>query len=155
MAVMAELLDLGCNVTIPEVDVGRDLFAFQDDEEGVTHIQVKTAGKAKPLAENGSYSAQIDVPLEQLKITGPALYYIFAIRLQGKWTAFLIIERNRLNALRVEKDIGTEYEHPRTKKRYLKLTFSFSRDNVMCSGESFQQYRNAWNSLPPLQPKHV
>ena len=56
MAVMAELLDLGCNVAIPEVDVGKDLFAFQDDEEGVTHIQVKTAGKAKPLAEEGTYS---------------------------------------------------------------------------------------------------
>jgi hypothetical protein len=78
MAVMAELLDLGCNVAIPEVDVGRDLFAFQDDEEGVTHIQVKTAGKAKALAEEGSYSAQIDVPLEQLKTTGPALYYVLS-----------------------------------------------------------------------------
>jgi hypothetical protein len=98
MAVMAELLDLGCNVAIPEVDVGRDLFAFQDDEEGVTHIQVKTAGKAKALAEGASYSAQIDVPLEQLKSTGPVLYYVFAIRLQNKWTAFIIIERSRLNA---------------------------------------------------------
>jgi len=152
---MAELLDLGCNVAIPEVDVGRDLFAFQDDEEGVTHIQVKTAGKAKSLANEGSYSAQIDVPLDQLKMTGPPLYYVFAIRLTGKWVAFVVIERDRLNTLRVEKDIGTEYENKTTKKTYLKLTFSFTTDNVTCSGESFQEYRDAWNSLPPLKPKEV
>jgi hypothetical protein len=155
MAVMAEPLDLGCNVAIPEVDVGRDLFAFQDEEEGVTHIQVKTAGKAKSLAAEGSYSAQIDVPLEQLKLTGPALYYVFAIRLKGKWMAFIIIERDRLNALRTDKDIGSEYEDKRTKKLYLKLTFSFTPDTVTCSGEDFQDYRNAWSSLPPLRPKNV
>jgi hypothetical protein len=155
MAVMAELLDLGCNVAIPEVDVGRDLFAFQDEEEGVTHIQVKTAGKAKSLTEEGSYSAQIDVPLDQLKMTGPALYYVFGIRLKRTWTAFIVIERDRLNALRVEKDIGTEYEDKRTKKRFLKLTFSFTTDTVTCSGESFQEHRNAWTSLPPLHPEEL
>src|SRR5438105_464257 len=101
MAVMAELLDVGCNVAIPEVDVGRDLFAFQDEEEGVTHILVKTAGKAKLLAEEGSYSAQIDLPLDQLINTDSGLYYVFAIRLRGKWMVFIVIERDRLNALRV------------------------------------------------------
>jgi hypothetical protein len=152
MAVMAELLDLGCNVAIPEVDVGKDLFAFQDEEEGVTHIQVKTAGKTQPLATEGIYRAQIDVPLDQLKMTGPPLYYVFAIRLKGKWMAFLVIERSRLNGLRIERDVGTEYEDKRTNKRYLKLTFSFTTDNVTSSGESFQEYRDAWTSLPPLRP---
>jgi hypothetical protein len=155
MAVMAELLDLGCNVAIPEVDVGSDLFAFQDDQEGVAHIQVKTARNTKSLAQAASYIGQIDVPMDQLKKPGPALYYVFAMRLKGKWADFLIVERNHLNALRVAKDIGTEYEDKRTCKLYLKLTFSFSAADVVCSGESFQEHRNAWKNLPPLQPEVV
>jgi hypothetical protein len=115
---------------------------------------VKTA-KARSLAADGSFSAQLDVPLDQLKVPGPALYYVFAVRLKGQWAAFLVIERTRLNALRVEKDVGTEYEDKRTRKTYLKLTFSFTRDGVTCSGEDFQEYRNAWVKLPPLRPRTV
>lgn len=43
MAVMAELLFRKCNVSKPDVDVGTDVFAFQDDREDVARIQVKTA----------------------------------------------------------------------------------------------------------------
>jgi len=93
-AVMAELLDLGCNVAIPEVDVGRDLFAFQDNEGGATHIQVKTAGKPLRLRTDGSSTAQIDVPLTQLKLPdNPPLYYAFAMRVNGKWADFIVIGR--------------------------------------------------------------
>jgi hypothetical protein len=153
MAVMAELLDRGCNVAIPEVDVGRDLFAFQDEEAEVTHIQVKTAGKAKALKAEGCYSAQIDIPLDQQKLPDdPPLYYVFAMRLKGRWVDFIIIGRDRLNTLRLEKDVGTMYTDNRTNKAHLKLTFSFTTDNVTCSGESFTNHRNAWTTLPPLQP---
>jgi hypothetical protein len=153
LAVMAELLDRGCNVAIPEVDVGRDLFAFQDEEEGVAHLQVKTAGKARALKAEGSYTAQIDVPLDQLEFPDrPALYYVFAMRLGKRWADFLVIRRSRLNALRLEKDLGTRYTDPKAHKAYLKFTFSFSTDGVTCGGESFQPYRNAWTSLPPLRP---
>ena len=40
-AVMAELLRLRCNVAVPEVDLGTDLFAFRDEHEDVTRVQVK------------------------------------------------------------------------------------------------------------------
>jgi hypothetical protein len=153
MAVMAELLDRGCNVAVPEVDVGRDLFAFQDEEEGVSHIQVKTAGRAKARKAEGSYSAQIDLPLDQLKVPDtPVLFYVFAIRLKGRWVDFLVIGRDRLNTLRLEKDVGSEDTDKNTGKAYLKLTFSFDKDTVTCGGENFHDYRNAWTLLPPLQP---
>jgi hypothetical protein len=152
-AVLAELLDRGCNAAIPEVDVGRDVFAFLDEEEGTTHIQVKTAGKPKAVKEDGSYTAQIDVPLAQLKLTdNPPLYYVFAMRLKERWEDFIIIRRDRLNTLRLEKDIGSEYTDKKTGKEYLKLTFLFSKDDLTCSGESFREYRNAWTLLPPLRP---
>jgi hypothetical protein len=153
MAVMAELLDRGCNVAVPEVDVGRDLFAFLDEEAGVTHLQVKTAGKPTAGKEDGSYSAQIDVPLDQLNAPDdPPLYYAFAMRVKGRWADFLLIGRERLNSLRLEKDLGTKYTDKRTGKAFLKLLFSFSRQDVRCGGESLQDYRNAWSILPPLSP---
>ncbi len=152
-AVLAELLDRGCNGAIPEVDVGRDIFAFQDEEEGNTHIQVKTSRKPKSVKDDGSYSAQIDVPLAQLKLPdNPPLYYVFAMRVKARWEDFVIIRRDRLNALYLEKGIGSEYTDKKTSKEHLKLTFLFGKDEVMCSGESFKEYRNAWTILPPLRP---
>jgi hypothetical protein len=151
LAVMAELLDRGCNVALPEVDVGRDLFAFQDEEAGVTHIQVKTAGQARALRTEGAYSAQIDVPLEQLNLPDvPPLYYLFAMRLRGRWADFIIISRDVLRALRVAQDVGSEYTGT-DGKAFLKLRFQFRPDGVTCSGTSFQAYRNAWEMLPPLR----
>ncbi len=151
-AVLAELLDRGCNAAIPEVDVGRDVFAFQDEEEGTTHVQVKTARSLR-WVKDGSYSAQIEVPLGQLKVPdNPPLYYVFAMRVHERWADFLIIRRGRLNALRLEKDVGSAYTDKKTGKEYLKLTFLFTRDDVTCSGESFKEYRNAWTTLPPLRP---
>lgn len=43
MAVMAELLHRQCNVAVPDVDYGTDVFAFHDDREDVARIQVKAA----------------------------------------------------------------------------------------------------------------
>ncbi|HJT78223.1 MAG TPA: hypothetical protein VJ739_13550 [Gemmataceae bacterium] len=149
-AVMAELLHRGCNVAVPEVDVGRDLYAFQDDEEDVTHIQVKTAGNARPRKTAGCYSAQIDVPLRQLQEQDiPPLHYAFAMRLKDRWADYLIISRPRLKNLWSRKGIGTSYTD-RNGNALLKLHFSFTPDAVTCGGEDFQPYRNAWTSLPPL-----
>src|SRR3954468_22390844 len=94
MAVMAELLARGCNVAVPEVDVGSDLFAFQDEEGLVTHIQVKTAGKPRSVKDDGGFSAQIDVPLGQLsRWDDPRLFYVFAMRVEGRWADFIVISR--------------------------------------------------------------
>jgi hypothetical protein len=151
LAVMAELIDRGCNVAVPEVDVGKDLLAFQDDMAEITHIQVQTAGKASALRGEGRYSAQIDVPLDALeKRDVPPLHYVFAMRLGGRWADFIVSSRERLGALR--QGIGTEYIDTRTRKRFLKLKFSFAKEDVRCGGQSFQEYRNAWQSLPALRP---
>ncbi|MGH7224944.1 MAG: hypothetical protein ACRELF_17105 [Gemmataceae bacterium] len=57
MAVMAELLLQHCNVAIPEVDVGTDVFAFHDAREEVARVQVKTA-QAKRYKQGQGYAAQ-------------------------------------------------------------------------------------------------
>lgn len=43
MAIMAEFLDRGYNVAVPEVDVGDDIFVVRDSSGVYTRVQVKTS----------------------------------------------------------------------------------------------------------------
>jgi hypothetical protein len=149
LAVMAELLARGCNVAIPEIDVGEDLFAFQDGQRAVDRIQVKAAN-GKTLKEPGSYAADVSVPLTQLRaLDDPELYYVFPVRLDDLWTDFVIVIRPDLNALHENKGVGYENR----KAGELQLHFTFGPVAALsCSGEDLQLFRNAWERLPVLKP---
>src|SRR5690242_11774010 len=100
MAVMGELLHRKCNAAIPHVDVGTDVFAFQDDREEVARIQVKTARGVRYKNGKG-YHAKFGVPLHQLKRTeAPPLFYALAVRLNNGWGSFIVISRANLQELR-------------------------------------------------------
>ena len=71
-AVKAELLFRQCNVAVPEVDLGTDVFAFRDARPEMARIQVKTAQGRRYKNEAG-YSATFHVPLKQLEIPEGAL----------------------------------------------------------------------------------
>jgi hypothetical protein len=144
LAVMSELAARGYKVTVPEVDFGRDVLAFLETKPDVTSLQVKSTDCDR-LKTPGAFSGQIDVPLSQLMFGGN-LYYVFAFGLDGEWVDYLIISRESLNDLRVNKGIGTEYT--KGKKIHLKLTFSFSKAEVKCGKVVFDDYRNAWAKLP-------
>ena len=144
LAVMSELAARGYKVTVPEVDVGRDVLAFLETKPDVTSLQVKSTDCDR-LKTPGAFSGQIDVPLSQLMFGGN-LYYVFAFGLDGEWVDYLIISRESLNDLRVNEGIGTEYT--KGKKIYLKLTFSFRMVEVKCGKVIFDDYRNAWAKLP-------
>ncbi|MBK9367073.1 MAG: hypothetical protein IPN01_12260 [Deltaproteobacteria bacterium] len=58
-AVMSELLMLGYNVAVPEVDVGDDLFVVNDNNGNYRRVQVKTA---IAQASRSSYAAQFSIP---------------------------------------------------------------------------------------------
>src|SRR5580765_7265198 len=91
LAVMAELLQRLCNVAIPEVDVGEDLFAFRNGEETIARLQVKTA-TARPLKSAGAYTAQFSFPLKQLDLPEPPLlFYVLPVRLDDAWVDFLVL----------------------------------------------------------------
>jgi hypothetical protein len=123
------------------------ILAFQDDEPGITEIQVLTCSGVAGEDE-AVYTALLDVPLNPLKWPGD-FYYVFAMRVRERWADFLVISRARLDTLRVN-DVGTEYVNEADNTSYLRLAFSFGKDDVTCSGQSFQRYRDAWTSLPPL-----
>ncbi len=143
LALLAELLVRRCNAAIPEVDVGEDVLAFVVDEPEVGRLQVKTA-TAEPLKTEGCYAARVSVPLGQLQFRSRVLlYYVFAVRLGERWSDFLIIPRAQLHRMSAAE---TGYLNSRAGE--LQLYFSFSPDEVTCSGQSWQRYRNAWQTIP-------
>ncbi len=148
MAVMAELLARGCNVAIPEVDVGEDLFTFRDGQKDIDRIQVKTAN-ARRLRRSDRYIARISVPLAQFEAADvPAIHYVFSIRLEGKWTDFVVISRSDLNDQQQAEGMGTV----NFKSKELQLRLSFDPVSLTCKDSDLSRFRNAWNLLPILQP---
>jgi hypothetical protein len=144
LAVMSKLAALGYRVTIPEVDVGKDVLAFLDTKPNVIGVQVKST-ECKRLKAAGAFSGLIDVPEAQLSFGGD-LYYVFVFGLDGEWVDYLIISREKLYDLRVSEGIGTVYI--KGKKKHLKFTFSFSKAGVKCGAVPFSDYRNSWEKLP-------
>lgn len=159
MAVISELLQRKCNAAIPMIDVGMDVFAFQDQGNEVARIQVKTARGRLYQNANG-YSADFRIPIDQLRqLDTPSLYYALAVRLSDGWGGIIVISRENLQNLLTE-GIGPEIRNKKTKKSALKLYLQFRRQQeteghwfqVRCGEFDLTEYLNAWNSLPPLKP---
>jgi len=147
MAVMAELLFRQCNVAVPDVDYGTDVFAFRDEREEVARVQVKTAQGTQHARDNG-HSAQFSIPMTQLSLPDrPPLFYALAVRLDGRWVDFLVISRETLNDFwNGEHRFGTDDSGT------LKITVQFRPDRVTCGEVDLTGFRNAWDQLPPLCP---
>ncbi len=136
---------MGCNVATTEID---KLVTFQDEEPGFTHIRVK-GSNGVAAGEGGAYTAEWELQLAELRLPSD-LFYVFPFHFEGRCRDFVIISRQRLDDLRVNKDVGSEYVDENTGTQKLKLTFSLSKETVTCGGVVFDDYRNAWTSLPPL-----
>jgi hypothetical protein len=151
LAVMAELLMLKCNVAIPEVDEGRDVFAFMEGREEVAHIQVKTAQGKKYKKEEG-YRAVFSIPKKELHDprSQPPIFYALAARLGGDWADFIIISRERI----AEDYWNRANEIPQGVEGSPDFVFTvqFRPLQVLCVQIDWTGYRNAWQTLPPFQP---
>jgi hypothetical protein len=149
LAVMAEFLHRGINVAVPVVDAGDDVFVVRHDEETVTRVQVKTANGD---GDATAYSAQFSLPIAQLnRVEPPALVYVFTVRHLGRWLDFVVIRRTTLQQIRADFGVGSTFK--KKEKEYLKLTLSFTANDVRNKEASFQKYRNAWEPWPPPQPQ--
>jgi hypothetical protein len=100
LAIMAELLLLKCNVAIPEVDEGTDLFAFIERRPEVARLQVKTARARRYRSQEG-YSAMLNIPVKEFHgpPPQPPVYYVLAARLNEEWADFIVIGREELAEL--------------------------------------------------------
>lgn len=150
LAVMAELLWLRCNVAIPEVDLGTDVFVFKDEREEVVRLQVKSCTSVTNYVDESGYSAKFALPMKQFRRLDdrPPLYYALAVLRNGHWVDFIVVSRARLQTCFYgEKPFGSLDKQ----NDALVITVEF-REVVECSGQILTDCRNAWKSLPPLQP---
>jgi hypothetical protein len=150
LAVMAEVLRLRCNAAIPEVDLGTDVFVFKDDREEVVRLQVKACTAPHLYADGSGYSAKFALPMKQFRRLDdrPPLYYALAVLRDDRWVDFLVVSRARLQSYYNGK---TKFGSFNKANDDLEITVEF-RAKVECSGQELTDCRNAWNSLPPLQP---
>jgi hypothetical protein len=140
LAVMSEFLLRGYNVAMPEVDVGDDVFVVHDRKGDLYRIQVKTT---MGIPRSKGLSGTFKLPMKQLtRRSRPDLDYVLALRLGiGEWE-FLIIARRQLREEFLRYQVGKPLDD------CLMLYFSFRETEVICSGRSFQQYRNNWQRWP-------
>jgi hypothetical protein len=150
LAVVSELLRFQCNAAIPEVDLGTDVFAFRDDREEVVRLQVKSNTVPYIYPDGSGYSAKFALPMKQFHRLDdrPPLYYVLAVLRDGKWVDFLVVSRARLRSYYNGKKRFGSFDKANDD---LKITVEF-RTSVICSEQDLTDCRNAWGSLPPLQP---
>jgi hypothetical protein len=139
LAAMAEFLLRGYNLAMPEVDAGDDIFVVHDRSGQLWRIQVKTAvGKRRGYG----YSGQFAIALSQLRnLKQPDLIYVFALRKEYQWE-FLAIPRDTLWEEHRDQGIGSVI------RGNVILTLRFRAQDVICSGQDFQRYRNNWQPWP-------
>jgi len=144
LLVMSELLCRGWNVSIPEVDVGDDIFVVKDKTRDFIPVQVKYS-----VCKNngkGRFSSQFQIPIKQIEeAKTPDLVYIFVTRYKEEWKSFIIISRRDIDILRsdTQKPLGT------INKKYLHLTLNFVGNNkCSCSKVDLKDYLNNWNDFP-------
>lgn len=143
LALMAEFLIRELNVAIPEVDIGDDIIVVRDDLDQLTRVQVKTAN-ARELKQSGTFSAQFNVPLQQLE-NGPfRLVYAFVVRRRMRWEEFLVARRLVLYQLWTEFQLGSE-----DGRGNLVLPITFSPSEATTKQLSFQPFRNRFEPWPP------
>ncbi|HEY9003280.1 MAG TPA: hypothetical protein VIM89_18130 [Mucilaginibacter sp.] len=132
LAVMSEFLMRGWNVAIPEVDIGDDIFVVQDDNSTLRKVQVKTS-MAKSTKKG--FSAQFSLSLKNLKnISNIPVHYLFIVRDVSTWTKSIIIRQDYLLDHFQNNNVGSKHNDNLT------LYFSYSNNNVNCSGQDFTDY---------------
>lgn len=142
LAVMSEFLMRGWNVAIPEVDIGDDIFVVQDDNGTLRKVQVKTS-MAKPM--NKGFSAQFNISLKNLNnISNIPVHYLFIVRNGENWTKSVIVRQDYLLDHFQNNKIGSKHNGN------LVLYFSYSSENVTCSGQDFTNYICDYTDFPVI-----
>jgi hypothetical protein len=158
LAVMSELLCLGWNVAIPEVDVGDDIFVVSDKPIDGTDreffpVQVKYAmGKKRKKARN--FSAGFEVPFSQLERSSGTrndLIYVFVVRFKNRWESFVIIKRMDLYGMHIRKKghIGSKIKKKDEFVLRLYMAFNPDKPSVNCSRQDMTANLNTW--IPPFK----
>ena len=140
-AIMAEFLARGWNTCTPDVDVGDDVLVLEDRAGQFKRVQVKTASAVE---RNNGYSAQFNIPLEQLGLPiSPEIHYVFMVRYKNKWINTLIVRRDYLDKMYNAKPYAD------IKKNWV-LYISFQGNEVKYSDVDFSQFVDDFSEFPDI-----
>jgi hypothetical protein len=142
LAALSEFLLHGYNVAIPEVDIGDDAYVVHDQLGRVWRLQVKTTNG---IRMRYGYSGRFQVPLKQFWAElVPPLVYVLVLRMGiGHWE-MVVISQSDLQEEHRTYGVGT------SQAETLDLYLAFREIDVVCSGRSFQRYRNNCDLSPYL-----
>lgn len=122
--VMSELLMLGWNVAIPEVDRGDDIFVVKDSDGDLRRVQVKTASARETKR---GYVVQFLLPrLQLVSQPTPELYFTLLIRRQDRWSNLIVLTRGDL------ADLLAEQLRQGSPSKTITLTVSMVNDSIFC-----------------------
>jgi hypothetical protein len=140
-AIMAEFLARGWNTCTPDVDVGDDVLVLEDRAGQFKRVQVKTASAVE---RNNGYSAQFNIPLEQLSLPiSPEIHYVFMVRYKNKWINTLIIKRDYLDKMYNSKP------YAEVKKNWV-MYISFQGNDIKCFNVDFAQFVDDFSEFPDI-----
>lgn len=140
---MSEFLMLGWNVAIPEVDIGDDIFVVQDDNGTLRRVQVKTSTST---SRKEGFSGQFNVSVKNLRnISTILVHYIFLVRHNNEWTKPVIIRQDLLLDHFENNKVGSEA------KGNITFYFSYSAENIECSGQKFTKYIKDYSDFPKIE----
>lgn len=146
LASMGELLVLGYNTAIPEVDVGDDVFVVSDIDGTLWRMQVKTSeGRADP---SGRILTQFKLNRNQVMTKKRVdLHYVFALRYEKRWD-FVVMSRSDLESQRLLFE-STSPKHKKEREFVFNLVFEKDRSDVRCWSVSFVDFLNQFERYFP------
>ena len=140
-AVASQFLIRNWAVAFPALDLGVDLLIADRTHGQARRVQVKTANAQE---QKSSYVAQFNLPLAQLATPlTPELLYVFAVFRSGRWSDFLVAERQDLNREHVLHRFGG------TDGDAIALRLVFDDSAVLCREHDLSRYRDNWPTPGP------
>jgi len=147
-AVMAELALRGYNVSIPEIDVGDDIFVLNDASGRLFRIQVKTATGKKLKLNKGAYRCQFSLKRSHVKNSGKTgSHYVLVARCGGAWR-YLVFKTYILNRL-ITKGLGTKMNGDRHMITAVFFARHEAKTSTLASAMSLSSFAGAWHKNWP------
>lgn len=148
LAVMSELAYLGYNVATPEIDIGDDVFAVNDESGALYRIQVKTATAVRQKKSN---RCQFSLRVDQLRrAQTPELHYVFTTRFDNQWQ-YVVVSRAVLEHLEGD-GLGT-IATAKNGRQSITVGVTFHDDGKVMAGRSIDltRYFKNWATWPEIR----
>jgi hypothetical protein len=146
---MAELCRRGDNVSIPEIDIGDDIFVLDNEKGSSWRIQVKTASGVKQKKGN-RFRCQFNIDAKHVSNqAGGGTHYVLVGSCDENWL-FIVIEKAVLR----DRVKNQKWGSPTADRYVLSCVFENNNGNWSCktstdkNGEELDSFLSDWKAWP-------